>query len=75
MIGGTFVGVFIGHALVRSIFGGGHRSAPAPAPYAVDPCAKDAEYLAQCIEASSSDIRACQFYSDALRKCQSGSQY
>mmetsp|Transcript_32815 Transcript_32815/g.57239 ORF Transcript_32815/g.57239 Transcript_32815/m.57239 type:complete len:87 (+) Transcript_32815:4649-4909(+) len=78
LFGGTFVGVFLGHAIIRSIFGTSHRS-PAPAfeqpSYAVDPCARDSEYLAKCIEASSSDIRACQFYMDALKRCQEQSRY
>lgn len=75
MIGGTFVGVFMGHALIRSLIGTGQRQ-PVQAPpksYAVDPCAKDSEYLAQCIEASSNNLKACQYYMDALTKCQSQS--
>ncbi len=75
LFGATFIGVSLGHSLVRSIMGGGHRSPPPgysahqPAQPPA-PCQTEAQQLGQCIEAASNDISKCQVYMDLLRQCQ-----
>ncbi|ORY39874.1 hypothetical protein BCR33DRAFT_719704, partial [Rhizoclosmatium globosum] len=87
---GVAVGSAVGHTLgagLTSMFGGGGSSAPAPAPQAAaapqsvaapsqfaNPCEADSRAFTACLEKSSNDIGACQFYLDMLKQCQANSK-
>lgn len=74
LIGGSFLGVFMGHTIIRSIFGTGSSRQQAPQHYQQPappaPCQSEADQLGQCIEFASKDITKCQIYMDILKQCQ-----
>lgn len=73
LFGATFVGVSLGHNLIRGLFGTNHsrqehHSASAPAP--TNPCQFQVQNLSQCINLAHTDISKCQVYMDDMRRCQ-----
>ena len=74
LFGATFVGISLGHSLIRGLFGtnhsrqeGSHSQAPAQA----NPCQYQMQNFSQCINYAHMDISKCQVYMDDLRSCQS----
>ncbi|CAG9318885.1 unnamed protein product [Blepharisma stoltei] len=80
ILGASFIGISIGHSLIRGLLGGGsqsHRPAQQQyqqAPQVPQPCQIEAQQLGQCIEFASKDISKCQIYMDNLKQCQQRSQ-
>ena len=70
LFGATFVGVSIGHSLIRGLFGTGRREAPQQHPAQASPCSNEAQDFAKCLDYSSSNIKNCQIYMDLLEDCQ-----
>lgn len=73
LFGATFVGVTLGHSIVRGLMGTG--SSPQPVQYsqqpeAPPPCQMEAQQLGQCINLADKDISKCQIYMDMLSECQ-----
>lgn len=58
-----FVGVALGHTLIRTVFN--RRSVR------VVPCQQEAYKFGQCVELSSVDVAKCQVYMNILTQCQS----
>lgn len=58
-----FVGVALGHSLIRAAFSRG--------PVRPVPCQREAYQFGQCIELISADVGKCQVYMDILTQCQS----
>jgi hypothetical protein len=78
LFGGTFVGVVVGHNIVRSIIGGGTRGEPVQyqqTPQAPVPCQSESHQLGQCIDFANKDISKCQVYMDLLISCQQRQKY
>ncbi|KAI9257877.1 hypothetical protein BY458DRAFT_535141 [Sporodiniella umbellata] len=85
---GVAVGSTIGHTMangVSSMFGGNNQEQPAETSSQAEPyqpqntsnsCEADAKAFTQCLEATNNDVSSCQWYFDALKRCQSmASQY
>mmetsp|Transcript_5861 Transcript_5861/g.8696 ORF Transcript_5861/g.8696 Transcript_5861/m.8696 type:complete len:87 (+) Transcript_5861:1404-1664(+) len=71
LLGGSFIGVFAGHAIIRSILGGGQQHSPPPQQAAQSaPCQKEAYDFGKCVDLASNDISKCQVYMDSLVNCQ-----